>query len=73
MELKDAQELDPAQGARLQQAPLPTKGTVRARKFLPVQLVKFGIFNDEGEVPRVVFVDARGNAMREGLVPLPHV
>ena len=45
MELKDAQELDPAQGARLQQAPLPTKGTVRARKFLPVQRVKFGIFN----------------------------
>ncbi len=45
MELKDAQELDPAQGDRLKQAPQPTKRTLRARKNLPVQLWKFGVFN----------------------------
>ena len=45
MELDDAQELDPAEGERIQQAPLPTQATLRARKFIPVQLWKFGIFN----------------------------
>lgn len=45
MDIADAQELDPVEGTRISQAPLPTPGTLRARKFIPVQLVKFAIFN----------------------------
>ena len=45
MEPQNAQTLDPATGARIATAPLPTKGTLRSRKFLPVQLVKFAVFN----------------------------
>lgn len=45
IQLNDAQELDPMQGARLQQAPLPTKQTLRTRNCLPLQLAKFGVFN----------------------------
>ncbi|MCI1676344.1 MAG: hypothetical protein LKJ57_07985 [Ancrocorticia sp.] len=45
MEVKDAQEFDPKEGARIEQAPLPTKTTLFTRNFIPLQLAKFAVFN----------------------------
>lgn len=39
------EELDPEQAERIQRAPLPTKGTLRRRRCLPVQLFKFAVIN----------------------------
>lgn len=43
--LPTVEELDPEQAERIQRAPLPTKGTLRRRKCVPIQLVKFAIIN----------------------------
>ncbi|WP_175956092.1 hypothetical protein [Schaalia sp. Marseille-Q2122] len=39
------EELDPEQAERIARAPLPTKGTLRARRCVPIQLVKFAVTN----------------------------
>lgn len=39
------EELDPVQAARIARAPLPTKGTLRIRRFLPAQMWKFMMMN----------------------------
>ena len=39
------EELDPEQAERIARAPLPTKGTLRSRRCVPVQLVKFALTN----------------------------
>lgn len=39
------EELDPVQAERIRRAPLPTKQTLRYRRFLPVQAGKFVITN----------------------------
>ncbi|MCL3778364.1 MULTISPECIES: hypothetical protein [unclassified Actinomyces] len=35
------EELDPVQAERIRRAPLPTRQTLRRRRFLPVQVLKF--------------------------------
>ncbi|WP_194948249.1 hypothetical protein [Actinomyces trachealis] len=39
------EELDPVQAERIRRAPLPTKQTLRRRRFLPVQAGKFVVTN----------------------------
>lgn len=39
------EELDPEQAERIARAPLPTKGTLRSRRCVPIQLVKFAVIN----------------------------
>lgn len=39
------EELDPEQAERIARAPLPTKSTLRRRRCIPIQLVKFALLN----------------------------
>ncbi len=40
-----ARELDPVQADRMTRAPLPTSRTIRGRRNLPFQFIKFALFN----------------------------
>ncbi len=40
-----ADELDPAQKERTAAAPMPTEKTLKRRKNLPFQLLRFAVFN----------------------------